>query len=161
MFAWFADTARHLARLLRGSGGASATEFALALPVVVLLLTGVTEVGRMLYQSSALEKGVRAGALYAGRVEAPISAADLAAAENVVKTGDPTGSGGYLVPGFSDPGAKVNISVADYNLNGQDIPVITVIADVPFSPLMPGLASLYGLDTYVLHMEHQQAHVGY
>lgn len=161
MFAWFADSMRHLARLLRHRGGASATEFALALPVVVLLLTGVTEVGRMLYQSSALEKGVRAGALYAGRVEAPVSAADLNAAANVVKTGDPNGSGDYRLPGFSDPAAKVNVSVADYDLNGQDIPVITVIADVPFSPLMPSLAALYGLDSYVLHMEHQQAHVGY
>lgn len=156
--------ARAIARCLGGLrhvGGASATEFALALPVIALVLAGITEVGRMMYQGAALEKGVRAGALYAGRSEAPLTGDDLVAAANVVRTGAPDGSGAYLLPGWSDPAAEVRISLADYTLDGQTIPVVTVAAEVPFSPLMPGLAGLFGLDGYVLRMQHEQAHVGY
>lgn len=47
------------------SGGAAAVEFALVLPVVLILIVGAVSYGSMMYQQTMLEAAVRAGAAYA------------------------------------------------------------------------------------------------
>lgn len=49
-------------RLLRAQGGASAAEFALVLPLVLLLLFGIIDSGRYIWQVNELEKAVQLGA---------------------------------------------------------------------------------------------------
>lgn len=45
----------------RDDGGAAAVEFALILPILVLMLAGIADLGRMVYIRSVLESAARAG----------------------------------------------------------------------------------------------------
>jgi hypothetical protein len=47
--------------------GQSLTEFALALPVILLILLGVADLGRVFYYTSAIANAAREGASYAAR----------------------------------------------------------------------------------------------
>src|SRR5688572_27726252 len=92
-------------RFRRDAAGASAVEFALMLPVFLLVTAGMIDLGRALYQTNTVEKGLRAGAMYAARNTYPLSAAQKTEAENIVKKGNRAGTGNYLVQGWSDPTA--------------------------------------------------------
>lgn len=52
------QTARKAAK---ADGGAAAVEFALILPILVLMLAGIADLGRMVYVRSVLESAARAG----------------------------------------------------------------------------------------------------
>ena len=52
--------------------GAAMVEFAIVLPLLIILLFGFTELGRMLYQQNQLTKQVGAGARYLARVPGAI-----------------------------------------------------------------------------------------
>lgn len=54
-----------LARLLRETGGASAAEFAIVLPFFVLLLLGMIDVGRFMWEYNNAEKATQMGVRYA------------------------------------------------------------------------------------------------
>ncbi|UZP65910.1 pilus assembly protein [Desulfovibrio mangrovi] len=53
---------RHARRLLRGDRGISTTEFALALPVLLLLVFGLIETGYLFFASASMDKAAQAGA---------------------------------------------------------------------------------------------------
>ena len=38
--------------------------------------------------------------------------------------------------------------------------VIRIAAEVPFEPLVAGLAASFGLDNYTIRLSHEQAYVG-
>lgn len=61
-------------RLLRDRAGASAAEFALVLPMLILLLFGVIDVGRWLWLYNMAEKATQEGARFAA-VTNPVSSA--------------------------------------------------------------------------------------
>ena len=50
-----------LARLARDRGGASAAEFALVLPLLILFLLGIIDVGRLMWTSNQAEKATQVG----------------------------------------------------------------------------------------------------
>lgn len=52
-------------RLARAEGGASAAEFALVLPLLLFLLFGIIDAGRLLYTVNMSEKATQMGARYA------------------------------------------------------------------------------------------------
>ena len=54
-----------LARLFRTSGGASAVEFALVLPLLILLLLGIIDAGRFMWNYNQAEKATQMGVRYA------------------------------------------------------------------------------------------------
>ncbi|WP_194954702.1 TadE/TadG family type IV pilus assembly protein [Sphingopyxis solisilvae] len=51
--------------LIRGESGASAVEFALVLPVLVALLTGIIDLGALAWKKMEVQGAARAGANYA------------------------------------------------------------------------------------------------
>ncbi len=55
--------------LLRNNGGASAVEFALVLPLLLLMLFGMIDVGRFMYEYNLAEKATQMGARYAVTTE--------------------------------------------------------------------------------------------
>ncbi len=149
-------------RLLRCEKGAAAVEFALALPVLLLLLLVTTELGRALYQANAVEKGVRAGALFAARNPLPLTEDVRQAIENLVRTGDMEGNASVLASGWNYPDSSLSI---DHGASfGTDpnhmVPIIRITASVPFAPLMPGLAAFFGLGQRAIVSIHEQAYVG-
>jgi len=80
-----------LVRLMRHCGGASAAEFALVLPLLILFLFGTIDVGRLMWTWNRAEKATQMGVRYA--IVTDMVPADLAshnfATGNGVPGGDP------------------------------------------------------------------------
>jgi Flp pilus assembly protein TadG len=153
MFALFA-------RLRRDAAGVSAVEFALMLPVFLLITAGMIDLGRALYQTNTIEKSLRAGAMYAARNTYPLTAAQKTEAENIVKKGNRAGTGKYMFDGWSDP-ASLNIFTTAEVVDGTPVPVYHFAASVAFDPLLPGLLSALKLDQIKIKLAHEQAYIGY
>ncbi len=151
-----------LIRVPRDARGNAVVEFALVLPLLLLLLTGITEIGRAYYQANAVEKGLRAGALFAGRNSFPLTAQVRTMVANLVKTGTLDGSGGYLVSGWADVDADLTIDdTLTFPIDATTtIPVVRLTASVPLDPLMPGMLALVGLGDVTIELSHEQAYVG-
>ncbi len=149
-------------RFARNARGNAVVEFAFILPVLLLLLTGMTEIGRVYYQANAVEKSLRAGALFAGRNSFPLTAQVRTMVTNLVKTGTLDGSGVYLVSGWADVGADLNIDdTLTFPVDAtMTIPVVRLTATVPFDPLMPGMLAFVGLSDVNIELSHEQAFVG-
>ncbi len=142
-------------RLFKSRDGVAAVEFAVSLPIFVALLVGMTEVGRALIQANAIEKGLRAGAMYVARAQLPIDAATTTAVSNLVKRGSTNASAPYLIDGWAHAGAAVSITpLADYVTNGVSVPVFEVTASVPFTPILTGIPA------FTMTRSHQQAFIG-
>ncbi len=162
-----------LNRFWRDRDGNSTVEFALFMPLFLILMTGGLELGNAVRQATELEKSLRAGALYASRMMVPGAAqlladADQTTVQNLVKTGGQTGTDPYLIPGWADGGASLTIdtslvhtfSAANATPLDVDIPVVRLSAAVPYQPLLPGLFNFVGLNTITFQLSHEQAYVG-
>ncbi len=135
-------------RFLRRCRGSSGAEFALVLPILVLMLFGTIEVGRAMHDYQLVDKSVRHAARFLSRQD--LSCSPLAfeagaetAAKNLALTGTIDGSGDYLLKYWTDP-ATIDID-PDCKSNTQwdgmwkhdetqlRIPVrhVTVRAEVP------------------------------
>lgn len=84
---------RGLRALLRDPGGASAAEFAMVLPLALLLMFGVFDVGRYAWTLGQLEKSVQMGARYA------VATALVPSGLNTYQTVGLTCPSGVLEPG--------------------------------------------------------------
>lgn len=142
-------------------------EFALYLPILMILVVGMTEVSVAIMQSVTLEKSLRSGALYASRSNLPLADATLAEVENIVKKGNTAGTGSYLVDGWNDATSSLDISVGSYTmaadtsvLGSNQLPVITLKAIVPYRPILSDLLTVFGMGEFTLSLTQQQAHIG-
>lgn len=148
------------ANLWRDRRGVSAIEFALFLPIFLMLLAGMIDFGRLLYQADAIDKGLRAGALFAAHSDKPLTAAAETTARNLVRTGNLDGTPPYLVSGWAIVGADLQIATTTAVVSGQTITVYRLSATVPFDPLLPGLMSVLGMSGNAIRLYHEQAHIG-
>ncbi len=149
------------ARFRRSRDGSIAVELALLVPILFGLLMVSVELGRALYQANALEKGVRAGALFAARGALPFTVEIQDTIENLVRTGDPTGAAAVLASGWSLPGASIEIDAsASFDTGAGIVPLIRIEATVPFDPLMPRVMTYLGLGNYSFSSRHLQPYVG-
>ena len=140
--------------------GTAVVEFALFVPILLILFLGLTEIGRAHYQAVALEKGLRAGVMYAARNEFPLSDAVKISTGNLVRTGRLDGTPPYMVAGWAAGGSGLQISSSDFDVDGTPLPVVRLTATVPFTPLIPGLGFLFGVDGYKFELSHEQAYIG-
>ncbi len=139
--------------------GNAVLEFALVTPLLLLILVGLTEIGRAYYQANAVEKGLRAGALYAARGAYPLTAAARTAIDNLVRTGTLDGTGALLVSGWRKPAAGLEITVFGFDAGGATVPVIRLAATVPFDPMMPGMTGFVGIKDFTIRLSHEQAYL--
>lgn len=115
---------------LRRERGLAMVEFAICIPVLLFLMLGTAEIGRLLFQYNTLAKAVRDGARYAATNAAVgttrvvnITAAVRTETRNLVVTGTTVGTGAALLPGLTVNNVTVNdvgngfISVAVTNYN--------------------------------------------
>ena len=106
--------ARRRGRGLAGDcRGVAAVEFGILLPFMVVLLAGVSDLGRSIWQSHALTKGVRDAARYLSRVDfntdtQPFTTAQLTAARNLALRGSFNGTLPYP---FAHWASSVTINV--------------------------------------------------
>lgn len=131
----------------RGTGqaqrGLAAVEFAIVAPVLLLLMLGVAEFGRALFQYNTLAKAVRDAARYysvnafVGSTTTEDATAKIRAA-NLVQYGNRDGAGDLLLPG----GAPVVTASTATDGTGT---YVTVSASYTFT-FLPGdpLAGLFG-----------------
>lgn len=101
---------------IKRSRGAVAVEFAIIVPLLVLLVFGITELGRALYQLNTLTKATTSGARFLARTDQALvldkanhtcsdgsawTANNLLRAENLVLYGNEDGNGDMLLPAMS------------------------------------------------------------
>ena len=147
-------------RMLRREDGTTVIEFALVMPVLLLLAAVLIDLGRAWMQADALQKGLRPAVEYAARCDTPITAGCTTNVENLAKTGTLDGSGALLVPGWADAGALLNVTYSSFDPGSGDNQIIHMQAQVPYQPILSGLISWSGLDAPTLEASHEQAHVG-
>lgn len=110
--------------VLKDRRGASALEFALISPVMIMMLFGVLETGRILHNKSSLQRGVEIAARYA-MVNQTATASELK--QVAFDDYSPTGDGG----------AKPSIATSTVTVGGIDFMVISATLDHTMSiPLM-------------------------
>lgn len=146
------------ANIRRCEKGDVVVEFAAAVPLLLILFFGLTEVGRAFLQANAIEKGMRVAAVYAARIENPTTTAAQNVIKNLAKTGTTDGSGTVLAEGWSDATSSLDIVQNFYTLNGDSVPVLSLKASVPFKPLIPELAKIIGMDNFTITLSHEQAY---
>jgi Flp pilus assembly protein TadG len=152
MFAWSINA-------YRDKRGVAAVEFAIMLPMLMALLAVVAELANYLAAGEAVEKGLRAGAMYAARSNLPLSGTATTNLQNLVKRGSLVGSDPYLTDSWNN-GGTITATETTGTANGQTIDVITVHASVAYEELMPGVLGFLSLGPLIITLDHAQAYVG-
>ena len=121
-------------------------EFAIVLPVLVLLFAGVTELGRLFYTYNSLAKATRSGARYLSTVKNVAN--DTTAAKNIVMCGNAAGCGGSGQPVVIVPNLTAsNIVVTPPPSGTAAVKYVTVeITGYTYKPLVFDLSAMTGGD---------------
>jgi hypothetical protein len=147
-------------------------EFGLVMPVFLVLLVGILELGSYINQLNMLEKALRAGAMYAARTNdlesgSSLSSGTVTATEYMVANGDPSGSNNFILGGWNDCVSigdclTITVNSRDGDEGGTSITinVIKLFAQVPYDPVLEGGLSLIGLGDLTLEAAHEQAWIG-
>jgi hypothetical protein len=154
-------------------------EFVLVLPVIIALLFGAIEIGRLLHDFHVISKGVRDGARYLSRVDVDCSGGvgpgtfsdpvEQANGLNLVMTGSidaPGGPSDYLLFAWTH-GSTTLVPTVDCNPRGTlagiypdppgIVPTVTVTASVRYDFI--GSAGL--LPAFIqIPFSHTEAHIG-
>lgn len=161
-------------RLLRREDGGSAVEFALTLPLLILLAFGLFEAGRAFYTYNVASSSVRDAARFAARLTVTCpggafagGATDQTKVQKLARTGTVDGTTGLVKGWDTDGSVIVNFRCVSNPKSGtpatrpymgryaesDEVPVVTVQATVPFSPLF---ASLVGLNLANIQVHNEQ-----
>lgn len=128
----------------RRQRGLAMVEFAIGAPLLLLLLLGIGEFGRLLSQYNQLLQGSRDAARYVsshamnatlGRIPDPLPAEVVATAKNLLVYGSPSSTGSTLLPGLST--GQVQVS----QLGSEHIQVSVTYSFQPVvgNVLLPGI----------------------
>jgi hypothetical protein len=120
--------------------GTAIVEFALILPLLLVLTFTVTELGRAFYQYNVLTKSVREAARYLSTRTAGATA-EIAKAKKIIVYGSPNGSGNAILPGLS----LSNVPDPVWSSSGAFPAINTVTVSVTGYRFTPLAASVFGL----------------
>jgi hypothetical protein len=118
--------------------GTALVEFALILPLLLILTMTVTELGRAYYQYNVLAKSVREAARY---LSVRTAGVDVAKAKNIIVYGNPGGSSTPIVPGL----ALSNVPDPVWSSSGTFPAISTVTVSVTGYRFRPLAASVFGI----------------
>jgi len=119
-------------------GGVAIVEFALILPLLLLLTMITTEFGRAIYQYNAIVKSVRGAARYLS-VQTPNTR--IAEAKNMVVFGNTTGTGPALIAGLT----VSNVAAPTWGTTGANPLINTVTITVSGYTFHSMFASVFGI----------------
>lgn len=91
----------------RGQRGFAMVELALVLVPLILLLSGVAELGRAFYTYNLLAQGVRNATRYLTLANSPNNAMDQQKVRNLLRFGNVDGTGTLLVTGLQESMVKI------------------------------------------------------
>jgi len=155
--------------------GVAMVEFAIVLPLMIMLLFGITELGRALYQQNTLDKAVNTGARYMSRLKgiaeinindacvgiAPGWATGVEKAQKLVAYG---GNGSTsLIPGLAPSDVTISARTGEVaTTDGTEfICVIQVSAKVEFAGLFGDtLIPFTNIGKIDLHAETEERYIG-
>jgi hypothetical protein len=167
-------------QMSRSQRGVAMVEFAIILPVLLLLLFGVTELGRALYQQNTLYKAVASGARYLARTSETLDdenscatggtwVSNLTTANNLIVYGKTTGTGVPLLPHLDEINT-ITITVEERLLTKTDgiavpICVITIGANVPFAGMFGEISipTFFSdpIASFNIRAETEERYIGY
>ena len=123
--------------------GQSLLEFAVVLPVLLLLGLGVVEFSRAYFQYNTLSKAVREGARYmSDHAYDPI---EIAKAQNITVYGNREGTGSPCLPGLSAANITITPRNPDPDTASRTNPprwVRVGVTGYAFQPLFPGIVPI-------------------
>jgi hypothetical protein len=117
--------------------GVAVVEFALMLPLMLILVFVTTEFGRAYYTYNTLAKSVREAARY---LSVRAQGVDVGKAKNIVVYGNPAGTGSPVVSGLS----VSNVPDPTYGLTGSFPVITTVTVTVTGFTFTPMVSSVFG-----------------
>lgn len=130
--------------------GTAAIEFMIALPLLVVLLIGISEFGRMLFQYNTLTKSTRDASRYLaanarlGSTSAVVlDGTDISETQNLVVYGNTVGAGQELLPNLAPGNVSVSCLGGGTNCPGVDHVVVT--AQYTYQPILGNLLPTFGL----------------
>ena len=121
--------------------GVALVEFALVLPLLLILTFIVTEYSRALYEYNTLTKSVRDAARYLS-IQTPNDTTKYLIAKNLVVYGNPAGSGAPLAIGLT---TIAQVPDPDWKWVGAPL-IHTVTITIPGYTFKPLVASVFGLN---------------
>ena len=120
--------------------GTAVIEFALSLPLLVLMSILVVELGRAMYQYNALAKSVRDAARY---LSMQLPNTQVAQAKNLVVFGNPEGTGTPLLPGLD---IATHVPDPTWQDAGTDPVIHTVTIQVSNYSFQSMFTSVFGVN---------------
>jgi Flp pilus assembly protein TadG len=134
-------------RFFRREHGTQLVELAIALPLMLMLLGGIAEFGRLFYTYSTLTNAVRAGARHASRWERN-AGWTFPETSNMVVYGDYSGGSTAILPGLT----TANVVVQPNGPTVNNIDSVTVkIVNYQYQPLFD-LGKLTGIPALSLNI---------
>jgi Flp pilus assembly protein TadG len=137
---------RKLKAFLKCERGTQLIEFAIALPFLILLFASATEMGRMFYTYTTLQKSTEVGARYLSTVLAQpngtYASANTTAAQNLVVCGKAASCSGQTLIAKNLAAANVTITPPG---NGSGTRYVTVKVTYAYQPLVFNLANRTGI----------------
>ncbi len=129
---------------LKNQRGLAVIEFALVLPILMVLMLATAEFGRAFYQYNTLTKSIRDGARYlsdnslngAGVIE--LGGSTSTAVKNLVVFGNSAGSGDALLDG---------LSASDITITAVDSKHLKVSASFSYTPIIAAGVPKFGGDS--------------
>lgn len=144
-------------------------EFAIVLPLLLLIFFGLAELGRALLLQHSLVRSVEAGARHLGRSYQTLNAdcsetaawtAAAGAAANLVVFGNEAGSGAALIGGMSAGDVSIAAPVARAVPGYGNACVVHVAASAAYPSLFGATIPLLGLPQPRLQAASEERYVG-
>jgi Flp pilus assembly protein TadG len=123
----------------RGQRGVALVEFALVLPLVLVMTCVTTELGRAYYQYNTITKSVREAARY---LSVRTAGVDEINAKNIVVYGNPDAVGSPIVAGLT----LANVSIPPRGTVGSYPILNTVTVTVSGYTFIPMVSSVFGFN---------------
>lgn len=120
-------------RIVRDANGAGAAEFALVLPLLLLLLLGIIDAGRLLWEVNKAEKATQMGARYAivtSVIPSAIVTADYTGTANCDEDGDGTYDNCVTGSDIKNPGALGQVTCTSSSC-------VCTVGPCPSTPSIP------------------------
>lgn len=148
--------------------GAAVVEFAIILPLLLLMLYGITEIGRAIYQQNILYKGLMAGSRYLARANGVIvldtddNSCSKGPNFSTMETNTKNLIAATVVdfPGFNTADITINVPAQAVFGDGDVIGCkIRITADAQFNALFVPLDS-EGFGSFNIHAETEERYIG-
>lgn len=157
---------RQRSRFNTDQTGAALVEFSVTVPMLLVLMCGGLEFGRILFHHEAINNSVRNAARFLSHVPATCagpSGSDETRAKNLARTGSLDASDPAIISYWTSDGTiSVTTRCVDNSTETfygrEQIPVITVSASVGYDDL--GMLSFLGIDPVTLAAEHEVMNLG-